>query len=101
MIIPAGYRMLLKMDEVEEVTAGGIILPQQTKDADEAAQEWGTVVALGPFCYHDYQRPWCGVGDKVSITRYAGKVVIDRATGEKLRAINDIDIHCLECLKAD
>lgn len=99
MLKPAGYRLLLEMEEVAEKTAGGIILAQQTKDADEAANQFGKVVAIGEFAFKEYadgKGAWCKVGDTVTITKYAGKVEIDRATGKKYRVVNDIDIHCIE-----
>lgn len=96
MMIPAGYRILLKMEEVQEKTSGGIILPQQTVDKDQAAKEWGKVIALGNCCYFDQPKPWCGVGDTVGIVKYNGTVMQDEATGEKFRLINDKDVLCIK-----
>ena len=96
MLIPAGYRIMLKMEEVEEKTVNGIILAQQTIDADNAAQEFGTVISMGEFCYREYKGPWVKVGQIVGIARYAGKVTIDPDTGEKFRMVNDLDIQCIK-----
>jgi len=95
MMIPAGYRVLLKMEEVEEKTLGGIILPQQVVDKDQAAKEWGQVIALGNCAYFDMPKPWCGVGDVVGIVKYNGTVMEDPLSGEKFRLINDKDVLCL------
>lgn len=94
MLIPAGYRILLEMEEIDEKTAGGIWLAPQTKDADEAASKRGTVLAIGEFCFKEYPGPWCRVGDVVTIAKYAGTVEEDPTTGKRYRAINDIDIIC-------
>jgi co-chaperonin GroES (HSP10) len=98
MLIPAGYRILLKMEEVVEKTAGGIILAQQTIDADEAASKRGTVVAIGEFAYKEYPAHWCKVGDVVTIAKYAGTIEEDPADGQRYRAINDIDVICVATL---
>lgn len=98
MIKPAGYRVLLKMQEVQTVSAGGIHLAPQTVEADKAAQKWGEVVAVGPDAYREYSTPWCQPGDVVSIARYAGDVVIDPATREEFRTVNDLDIQTVRRL---
>ena len=95
MLKALGYRMLIEVEEVPETTAGGIILAQQTKDADEAAQEFGKVVDIGEFAFKEYPRRWCQVGDTVSFQKYVGKVIVDPETKKKFRVINDIDVHCV------
>ncbi len=94
MLVPAGYRILLEMEAVDEKTASGIYLAQQTIDADEAASKRGTVVAIGEFCYKEYPGAWCKVGDVVTIAKYAGTIEEDPATGKRYRAINDLDVIC-------
>lgn len=95
MLIPAGYRILLEMEEVEEKTTGGIFLPQQVVEKDEAAKEWGKVIAMGNCCYHDLPSPWCGVGDVVGIVRYNGNTFTDPDSGKKYKVINDKDVLCI------
>lgn len=95
MLVPAGYRILLEMEAVEEKTKGGIILPQQVIERDEFNKEWGTVRAMGNCCYHDFPQPWCGVGDVVAIVAGNGKSVTDPDTEKKYRMINDKDVLCI------
>jgi co-chaperonin GroES (HSP10) len=95
MLIPAGYRILLEMEEVSEATMGGIILPQQVIDKDEAAKEWGKVVAVGNCCYYDQPTHWVGVGDVVGIVKYNGTVMEDPDSKKRYRLINDKDVLCL------
>jgi co-chaperonin GroES (HSP10) len=54
---PFGNLVLVRIDAVERTTAGGIIIPEQSKDRQEAMQSIGTVVALGPQCYADSGGP--------------------------------------------
>jgi co-chaperonin GroES (HSP10) len=82
------------MEAVEEKTASGIYLAQQTIAADEAASKTGVVVGIGEFAYKEYAAHWCKVGDTVSFAKYAGTVEEDPATGKRYRAINDIDVIC-------
>ena len=95
MLKALGYRMLIEVAEVEEKTAGGIVLPQATIEADQNAQEFGKVVDIGEFAFREYPARWCQIGDVVSFQKYVGKVIIDPETKKKFRVINDIDVHCV------
>ena len=39
-IMPTGGHVLIKPNKVEEVTKGGIILTQTTRDSEQAAAHW-------------------------------------------------------------
>lgn len=73
---PAGYRLLIALNEIPERTRGGIIIPDATKDAERAAGVTGRVVAMGPDAYTDTDKfpsgPWCKLGDNVLFGKYAG-----------------------------
>jgi hypothetical protein len=43
---PLEFNVVIELDPVEEKTAGGIILPPSTKEADKLACEEGTLVAI-------------------------------------------------------
>lgn len=95
MIEPAGHRVLVQPDIVEEKTAGGIILAQTTKERDQQATMRGTVVAIGVNAWKAFDdgSPWAEVDDKVVFRKYAGEVVKD---GEvEYRICNDEDILCV------
>lgn len=91
-IIPAGYRLLIKPQEVEEKTAGGIYIPDQVKDKDQAAQMHSTVVAIGKDAFKEYPKRWCDIGDTVLTAKYIGQNVTDPENGEEYRLINDLDV---------
>jgi len=92
-IEPAGHRVLVLPEEVKEKTDGGIYLPQQAKDREQAAVIVGTLVAVGPQAWDGFGdgKPWAGVGDDVIFAKYGGAVVkgID---GKEYRILNDEDI---------
>lgn len=96
MIVPAGHRVLIKPEIVEEKTQGGIILAATTKDRDQQATMRGTVVSVGINAWKAFDdgQPWANVGDQVVFRKYAGEVVKD---GEiEYRVVNDEDVLCIE-----
>jgi chaperonin GroES len=73
---PLEFNVVIELDPVEEKTAGGIILLQQTKEADTLAAEEGTLVAVSPHAF-SYVEDWSEapkplVGQRVMIKRYDG-----------------------------
>jgi len=92
-IWPTGGHLLVLPKKVEEVTAGGIILPQDTRDKEQQAATEGTLIAIGPSAWLDLDNgePWAAVGDKISYSRYAG-VTMTGADDEQYVLINDNDV---------
>jgi co-chaperonin GroES (HSP10) len=106
-----GHRILIRPLDADKKTA--IQLIETTKEADQLAQAYGTVLQVGPISWKDlsyktlrrifsggffeeYQGDaWCEPGDTVLYQRYSGARVPDPVTGELRRdlvAINDKDI---------
>jgi len=65
-IKPLGDRVLVKLEEVEEKTAGGIFIPQTAQEKTQS----GTVVAVG-----DDEMIKVKAGQKVMYDKYAGTTV--------------------------
>lgn len=68
---PVGDRILVKVREAEEKTAGGILLPDTAKEKPQV----GEVVQVGPGKRNDdgsYQAIDVKVGDNVLYSKYAG-----------------------------
>ena len=58
---PVGYRMLIKMWKMSEMTDGGIALSEQTLETSEMTSVVGYVVKMGNMCYKDTEKflnPW-------------------------------------------
>jgi len=94
---PTTNRVLVKMNKNEEIKSkGGILLEVEGGYRDQVAKETGTVVAVGPNVFEDYegQEP-VKPGDEVYITRYSGMVLeamsVDK--GDTFRIVNDEDIY--------
>jgi co-chaperonin GroES (HSP10) len=92
MIVPAGYRLLVKPDVIEEKTQGGIIIPATEREKQQFRQSTATVFSIGEFAWQDYKGQWAKVGDKVLTKEYPGVLVKDPDTGEEYRLLNDVDI---------
>ena len=86
---PLGGRVIVEPTEQEEMTAGGIILPETAK---EKPQE-GKIVAAGPGDRNeDGERMELEVkvGDKVLYAKYSGTEV--KMDGKKLLILRESDI---------
>ena len=88
MIEPLGYYVLIEMDKVEDVTAGGIIIPQKAVEKEQYGMDRGTVVAAGPDC--EAVTP-AHAGRKAVFGRYAGLIVED--DGKQFRLIDNREIR--------
>ena len=90
-IHPRGWRILIKPDDIETVTAGGIHFIQDEK-LERAAQMKGHIVAVGEAAWDKYETPWGEVGDYVLYSKHAGKHVEDPVTKEIYVVMNDEDL---------
>lgn len=91
-INPCGWRVLVKPQEIKEMSQGGIVITTGSfKDREQMANTTGVVVAMGEQCYADEPAPWCKVGDKIIFAKYAGLLYLGK-DGNHYRIINDKDI---------
>lgn len=94
-IRPKGHRILVLPNQIEEKSAGGIILGTNSQMGREAlAQMYGIVVEMGSTCYSDQPEPWCAVGERVSFGKYSG-LIYTGSDGKQYRVVNDLDIVAL------
>jgi len=94
---PCGYRVLVRADLTEEVTAGGIVLAKVTIDADRFATTVGTLVAIGDQAWAGFGNgeQWAKVGDRVQYAKYANTKIQDPDNSEEeYLLLNDNDILC-------
>ena len=94
MIVPAGHRLLVIPDEVQDKTSGGLYLAVETKERQQNQQVQGTVVALGMNCWKAFDdgTPWAQVGDKVFYARNGGWKIKDPDTKQEYVLLNDEDV---------
>ena len=95
MIKAVGHRVLVKPFEIEKESKGGIVIVQD-ENREFVAQEYGTIVDIGPDAWRDFPgEPWANIGDRIIYSRYGGKIV--REPGEtnankRFVILNDEDI---------
>jgi chaperonin GroES len=88
-ITPLGQRVLVKRLEAEEVTAGGIVLPDTAQEKPQEAE----VVSLGLGGKDEDGKAIefsVKVGDKVLISKYGGTEV--KIDGEDMLILSESDI---------
>lgn len=93
-MIAYGNRIIVKPDEVETVSEGGIITMTDAQVEGYRDQtDIGTVHMMGPACFIDpiMGSPdfWCKEGDRVYYAKHAGKEIIDPETDIKYVVMND------------
>ena len=97
-IIPMGCKVIVKLQELEEVTKGGIILPSEILEKENAASQLATIVDYGKAAFTigvgDLDKEWDikpNVGDTVILKKYAG-ITIEGIDKEDYQVINDKEI---------
>jgi chaperonin GroES len=84
-----GNRVVVEPIEQEEVTAGGIVLPETAKEKPQK----GSVLAVGPGERNDAgdRMPLdVSVGDKVLFAKYAGTEI--KLEGKKVLILKESDV---------
>lgn len=107
---PAGWRLLVALPTPRQMTAAGVIIPDEVNERERAATVVGQVLAMGDLCYRDRRKyghqmddgsykaahPWCEVGDTVLFSRYSGMrfKAKDAESGDMVeyRMLNDDEI---------
>ena len=90
-IEPTLDRILVRPDQIEETTAGGILIPPTVLELHMAAQTSGVLIAIGPDCWSDYKGPASVIGQKVMFAKYGGQSIWGK-DGVEYRVLNDVDI---------
>jgi co-chaperonin GroES (HSP10) len=77
---PLGARVLVQLRTVVKRSAGGLYLPEETRDFNKGITCLGLVREIGPlaFCNRETMEPWpegvwVQVGDLVMVERHAGR----------------------------
>lgn len=85
--------VFIKLEEKEQKTQGGIIIPDNVKEQPTK----GTVVAVGPGTFDN--GTFVGItvkpGNTVMFPKWAGSFTEIEVNGEKLAAIRETDIICI------
>lgn len=97
-IIPLSFKVLVKTQDVEEVTKGGIIIPSDIVEKESAASQIATIIDFGQAAFTigagDLPNEWNitpKVGQNIALNRYAG-ITIEGKDKEEYRLVNDKEI---------
>jgi chaperonin GroES len=91
---PVEFNVIVKVDKPEEMTKGGIYIPDKKRDEDKLASVEAVLVAVSPlaFTYEEWpadaRKPQ--VGDRILMAKYAGSPV--GSPESDFRVIKDKDI---------
>jgi chaperonin GroES len=88
---PVEYKILIEPEEVEQKSAGGIVLATVTTEKEKMAQVRGKLIAVGGNAFEDWKEPIPKVGDKVYYAKYAG-IAVKGKDGQDFRLANDKDL---------
>ena len=86
---PLGNRVVIEPVEQEEITAGGIVLPETAKEKPQQ----GVILAIGPGMRDeegDRIAMDVAVGDKVLYAKYSGTEI--KLDGKKLLILRESDL---------
>ncbi len=93
---PVGHFLVVRMEEAEETSAGGILLPQDVRDREEMSGIRATIIAIGPEAWSDKPSPWARVGDRVMISKFSGQLWKVGNTKYRYRVITDLSIAAID-----
>lgn len=93
-LAPVEYKVLIQPEDVEKVSAGGIVMATTTTERDRMAQVKGVLVAVGGNAFEDWAEPVPKVGDSVYYAKYAG-IMVKGEDGQEMRLANDKDITAI------
>lgn len=104
MIRLLGDRLLVKMDPLKKVSAGGILYPNEDAVTEEDIHVWGTVVSTGPGKWAKKKNVRVPMdakeGDRVLFIRYLAKVETNKSLQSSLPdghlIIQEQDVLCVE-----
>lgn len=91
-VTPTGHHVLIELEQTEKKTPGGILIPEKTKDREQAGAQISRVLAVGPNAWAEHVRPWAQVGDRVVTIRYPGAQYDHDGEDKRKRIINDDEI---------
>lgn len=105
-VTPLGSRILVQLRMPKMISKGGIILPDESKDAEKWNTQIGIVIAVGPVAFrnrntldHWPEKDWVQPGDFVRVGKYGGdrfEVPVPGATDASKKALfaifNDLEM---------
>src|SRR5574343_34286 len=89
---PVEYKVLVRLDEEQEQTRGGLFIPETVRSQQQLAQVKATLIAVGGNAFADWSEPIPRCGDRVYCAKYAGIVEHGADGCRNYKLCNDKDI---------
>jgi co-chaperonin GroES (HSP10) len=94
-IQPVGYHVLVRIDPIEEMTPGKIVIPEIARDKEKKIAIVGTLVRIGNQAWAEDGERWAKPGDRVIFAQYGG-MLVPKALTENIdadyRLLHDKDV---------
>lgn len=89
--IPTQFTALIKPDEVDQKSDGGLFLPDNVRSRLQYAVDRGILIDHGDGFYSERPGPRPKIGQKVIFDRYAGSLIQIEEDGKRVdyRLVND------------
>ena len=93
-IKPVEFKVLIRVDEVEETSSGGLFIPRTALEREQMAHDRGVLVEVSDMAFQGWDCNIPKPGDKIIFSKYAGTVIQfrDGRNVGKYRLCNDKDI---------
>ena len=94
---PTGWKVLVAVPKVDQVTKGGIYKPDEAMYVEEVGTIIGLVLRVGDLAYKDTKKfptgNWCHRGDYIMMRSYSGTRF--KVGGQEFRLINDDTVEAV------
>jgi chaperonin GroES len=94
--VPVEFKVLIRVDEIEDKSAGGIYLTENTKSQDQFAHARGVLIDVGGMAFQGFDGEVPKIGDRVMFNKYQGTTTtVPKKEGRGFvlyRLCNDKDI---------
>jgi co-chaperonin GroES (HSP10) len=93
MLIPVEYHCVVEPERVDEKTEGGIYVPDDRREKDQAATTKAKLIAVGGNAFEEWEGMIPQPGHFVIISKYAGQPwPMSGENKEQFRIVNDKEI---------
>jgi len=91
---PVEYKLIVKNDDIEQVSPGGIFMPAHVVEKEQKQTSNVTLVAIGGNAFEDWKGRIPKLGDRVRIAKYAGEFILKEQSmdGSIYQIITDKDV---------
>jgi len=104
MFHPRGHRVIVHCIEIEGISEGGIVIPEEVRERHQFAMTMGYLVEAGELAWWDWGegenrgKQWAKPGQRVIYAKYGGSEFTQRVGNKTLhfRILNDEDILAID-----